>query len=63
MTSWPVAMVDGLAQRGLFVIQLDNRDVGLLHMGNHQAAQYLSATGALARRDGYNSQSAIAAAK
>lgn len=28
LTSWPAAMVDGLAERGFYVIRLDNRDVG-----------------------------------
>jgi pimeloyl-ACP methyl ester carboxylesterase len=28
LTSWPTAMVDGLAQHGFYVIRLDNRDVG-----------------------------------
>jgi pimeloyl-ACP methyl ester carboxylesterase len=28
LTSWPADMVDGLAERGFYVIRLDNRDVG-----------------------------------
>jgi hypothetical protein len=63
MTSWPVAMVDRLAQRGLFVIQLDTRDVGRSTWATTKPSSTFRQPVRWSRRDGYKSQSATAAAK
>ena len=63
MTSWPVAMVDGLAQRLLLVIQLDNRDVGRSTWATTKPPSTFRQLVRWPRRDGYDSQSATAAAK
>jgi pimeloyl-ACP methyl ester carboxylesterase len=54
MTSWPVAMVDGLAERGFFVIQLDNRDVGCSTWATAKPPSTFRQLLRMPRRDGYD---------
>lgn len=54
MTSWPVAMVDGLVARGFFVIQLDNRDVGRSTWATSKPPSTFRQLMRMPRRDGYD---------
>ena len=54
MTSWPAAMVDGLTERGFFVIQLDNRDVGRSTWATTKPPSIFRQLVRRPRRDGYD---------
>lgn len=54
LTSWPAAMVDGLVQRGFWVIRLDNRDVGRSTWATTKPPGTLRKLLRRPRRDGYD---------
>ncbi|MBX7435428.1 alpha/beta fold hydrolase [Mycobacterium sp. Y57] len=54
LTSWPMAMVDGLVDRGFFVVRFDNRDVGRSTPGTTPPPGLLRRALKQPRRDGYD---------
>ncbi|RAV08939.1 alpha/beta hydrolase [Mycolicibacterium sp. GF69] len=54
LTSWPMAMVDGLVDRGFYVIRLDNRDVGRSTWATTKPPGLLRQLLGRPRRDGYD---------
>ncbi len=54
LMSWPPALVDGLVQRGFFVIRFDNRDVGRSSRMTSKPLGTLRLMTSRARQDGYD---------
>lgn len=54
LTSWPPAMVDGLVDRGFFVIRFDNRDVGRSTWATSTPPGPVRQLTRRPRRDGYD---------
>ncbi|OYD70316.1 alpha/beta fold hydrolase [Rhodococcus sp. OK302] len=54
LTSWPTAMVDGLVERGFYVIQPDNRDVGRSTWATTKPPSLLRRLARRPRSDGYD---------